>query len=122
MRGHRYLIIVIIILGALLKGEIAYSEVVYTIGDLADAIYKAEGESKASHAYGILAHYKHTTPRQACINTIHSAKHRFLSQTKEKDFIHFLSLTYCPIGASNDPQGLNVNWERNVKALLRKGD
>lgn len=83
---------------------------------LADAIFHAENSK--THPYGILAHYKHTTPRQACINTINSAKRRFDKQTKEKDFIHFLSLTYCPIGASNDPLGLNVNWERNVKYFL----
>ena len=86
---------------------------------LADAIFKAEGGSKTRHPYGILAHYKHTTPRQACLNTIASARRRFAKQTKETDFIHFLSLTYCPIGASNDPTGLNRNWEKNVRKFMK---
>lgn len=83
------------------------------VNKLADAIGRAENSK--THPYGILAHYKHTTPRQACINTInHSLKH-FNEQSKEKDFIVWLSRTYCPIGAKNDPTGLNKNWVKNVK-------
>lgn len=86
---------------------------------LADAIRIAEGVN-SRHPYGILAHYKTTTPRQACKNTIlHSLKH-FNEQSKEKDFILWLSKTYCPIGASNDPTGLNKNWTRLVKYFLVK--
>lgn len=90
----------------------------YTDNQIANAIYKAEGGAKTNHPYGILTKYKTTTPRQACINTIKSARVRFSKQTKEKDFIHFLSLTYCPIGAKNDPTGLNKNWVKNVKFFL----
>jgi hypothetical protein len=78
---------------------------------LANAIYKAEGGAKTSHPYGILAHYKHTTPRQACINTIRHALRDFTNG----DFISFLGSRYCPVGAKNDPTGLNKNWIKNVK-------
>lgn len=81
---------------------------------IADAIYKAEGGAKTSHPYGILAHYKITTPRQACLNTIAHARRDF----KGGDFIEFLGSRYCPIGASNDPMGLNKNWIGNVKYFL----
>ena len=87
----------------------------YSNEELANAIYKAENSK--SHPYGILTHYKTTTPRQACINTIKSSKKRFALQTKEKDFIHFLSLTYCPIGCDND-NGTNKFWVKNVKWFL----
>ncbi len=90
----------------------------YTNDQIANAIYKAENSK--THPYGILTHYKHTTPRQACLNTIKSALKRFAKQTKEKDFIHFFSLTYCPIHAKNDPHNLNINWERNVKFFLQR--
>lgn len=106
----------IIVLLAGCRKPVYAKPITYTNEQIANAIYKAEN-SKA-HPYGILAHYKHTTPRQACLNTIKSAQKRFAKQTKEKDFIHFLSLTYCPIGASNDPRGLNKNWVRNVKYFL----
>lgn len=87
---------------------------------LADAIYLAEGGAKTSHQYGILKKYKTTTPRQACINTINSGIKRFNKQTREKDFIVFLSRTYCPIGALNDPNNLNVNWVKNVKYFYNR--
>ena len=82
------------------------------IDRLANAIYKAEGGARTKHPYGILAKYKTTTPRQACINTIKSNLKRW---NGKGDFIDALGKVYCPIGASNDPKGLNKNWTRNVK-------
>jgi hypothetical protein len=87
------------------------------IEKLADAIYYAEGGAKTAHPYGILTHYKHTTPRQACINTI---KHALKDYDGASSFIEFLGKRYCPIGAQNDPTGLNVNWVKNVTYLYNK--
>jgi len=36
------------------------------------------------------------------------------------DFITFLGNRYCPVGAENDPTGLNNNWIKNVKSWVRK--
>ena len=86
------------------------------INRLCEAIHKAEGNDN----YGILTKYKHTSPRQACINTI---KHRIRDYNNNKetgDFIDYLGKTYCPVGASNDPNGLNKNWVRNVKYYYYK--
>ena len=83
---------------------------------IADAIYKAAGGAKTKYPYGILTKYKHTTSRQACINTI---RHAHKDWTGKGDFIEFLGGRYCPIGAKNDPKGLNVNWIRNVKHFLK---
>ena len=77
---------------------------------LANAIYRAENSK--SFPYGIMHHYKHTTPRQACLNTI---RHRIGEWNGEGDFIAYLGRTYAPIGAGNDPQGLNINWIKNVR-------
>ena len=79
------------------------------------AIYKAEGGSRTKHPYGILAKYKTTTPKQACINTVNSAIKRYKSDSKGMEFIPFLGMTYCPVGAANDPNGLNKNWVPNVR-------
>ncbi len=92
-------------------------EVNYTNEQIANAIYKAEGGAKTKHPYGILTKYKTTTPRQACINTIKHAKKDWNGQV---DFIIFLGNRYCPIGAKNDPTGLNKNWVKNVKYFLVK--
>jgi hypothetical protein len=87
---------------------------------LADAIYKAEGGAKASHEYGILAHYKHTTPRQACINTINNQIKRHEKHKCGKDFLVCLRDRYAPLKASNDPKNLNANWLKNVKYFYEK--
>ena len=87
---------------------------------IVNAIYRAEGGMKTRHPYGILAKYKHTTPRQACFNTVRSARQRFAKQAVERDFVVFLAQTYCPIGAANDPGGLNRHWIKNVKYFLAK--
>lgn len=91
------------------------AEVVYSDEQIANAIYKAEGGAKTSHPYGILAHYKKTTPRQACINTIRHARRDWNNQG---DFIRFLQQRYAPIGVANDPRGLNRNWYGNVTKFL----
>jgi len=87
----------------------------FTNDQIADAIYKAEGGEKTRHPYGILAHYKHTSPRAACINTIRHARRDW---NEKGDFISFLGSRYCPVGAANDPRGLNRNWIGNVKHFL----
>lgn len=95
----------------LMLNTVAYAEVI-NVDKLADAIYIAEGGANTSHPYGILKKYKVTTPRQACINTIN---HGLKNWDKRGDFIEFLGSRYCPVGAKNDPTGLNKNWIRNVK-------
>lgn len=87
---------------------------------LATAIYEAEGGGKTIHPYGILKKYKTTTPRQACINTIKTNLKKFKKQNKETNFIVFMSKTYAPIGAKNDPNNLNKNWVKNVKHFYYK--
>jgi hypothetical protein len=82
------------------------------IPKLADSIYLAEGGAKTSHPYGILAKYNHTTPRQACINTINHALRDF----KGGDFIVFLGSRYCPPNA----HPLNQNWIKNVRYFYER--
>jgi len=92
------------------------SEQNYTDDQIANAIYKAEGGAKTRHPYGILVKYKTTTPRQACINTI---KHARKDWNGKGSFIAFLGSRYCPVGAKNDPTGLNKNWIGNVRKFLK---
>jgi hypothetical protein len=99
------------------RAETINAPVAVNIEKLATAIYYAEGGTATAHPYGILAHYKTTTPRQACINTI---KHALRDWNGQGDFIAFLGSRYCPVGAKNDPTGLNKNWVKNVKKLYAK--
>ena len=95
----------------------------YTDAQIANAIYRAEGGVKTKHPYGILKRYRTTTARQACLNTIKNHRKRHASHDCGLDFIECLGGRYCPtIGATNDPQGLNKNWIKNVKYFLTKGN
>ena len=89
----------------------------YTVEQIANAIYKAEGGAKTKYPYGILKKYKKTTPRQSCIKTI---KHAQKDWDGKGDFVEFLGSRYCPVVAKNDPKGLNRNWVKNVKYFLVK--
>ena len=89
----------------------------YNVERLADAIYKAEGGAKTRHPYGILQKYKHTTPRQACINTIRSKHREWVRLGSKGDYLVYLASRYAPIGVANDPTNLNKNWLNNVKKL-----
>lgn len=100
----------------------AHAEV-YDSNDIADAIYIAEGGSRAVKPYGVLSVPCHSEQecRNVCLNTVENTFTRWQADGSQGDFLEALSRRYCPIGASNDPQGLNRNWLGNVKRLLAKG-
>jgi hypothetical protein len=112
--GLRRVVFSFLLFSSLFFPNLSYA---YTPDQLANAIYKAEGSK--SHPYGILTHYKHTTPRQACLNTIAHARRDW---NGKGDFLLFLQRRYAPIGAKNDPKGLNKNWLKNVKYWLVNND
>lgn len=70
---------------------------------LADSILKAEG----SPNYGILAHYRHVSFKQACINTCQHKYEQWLANGRPGDFIDYLSTKYCPKD--------HKIWARNVR-------
>ena len=87
---------------------------------LADAIYLAEGGSKAKRPYGILTVKckTHAEYRRVCLNTIRNAYNRW---NKKGDFVDFLAKTYAPTeGVSSSTSKLNKNWPKNVKHFLDK--
>lgn len=90
----------------------------YTDEQLANAIHKAEG----TWTYGIktVNCASEESCRQICLRTIKNNKKRFTQygHRQHPDFISFLGSRYCPIGAGNDPQGLNRNWLKNVRFFL----
>ena len=113
----RYILILLILISGLAYADIDY----YSVKDevIVNAIYKAEGGEKAKYPYGIVS-IKTDNPRKVCLNTVRNNKKRFMAQTKYNDYIEFLGSRYCPIGASNDPKGLNKNWVKNVKYFINK--
>jgi len=60
-----------------------------------------------------------------CVRTVEANMGRWKRLSKEKrkgytDFIDFMGDRYCPVGAENDPNGLNANWERNVRFFYNR--
>jgi hypothetical protein len=87
---------------------------------VANAIYLAEGGSKAKRPYGILTVKCKTESeyRRVCLNTIRNSYKRW---NKKGDFIDFLATTYSPTkGVSHSTAKLNKNWPKNVKHFLDK--
>jgi hypothetical protein len=94
---------------------------------LADAIYVAEGGTKARVPYGVLsikppANVK--TPeqlkawaRRITLNSIANNWRRWESAGRPGTFVKFIATRWCPPSA--DPQG-HTNWVRNVTKLLGK--
>jgi hypothetical protein len=52
--------------------------------------------------------------------TVRNYLNKFKKDPKNKDFISYLASKYAPIGAENDPNRLNENWERNVKRYYKQ--
>ena len=110
INSYRHFIGQICIILALMAGN-AYGQTV-SAERLANAIYKAE--NRKTWPYGIKHHYKHTSPRQACLNTI---ARRLRSWNGKGDFVVYLGKTYSP-------PSINPNWVRLVHWELehqRKG-
>lgn len=88
---------------------------------LVNAIYRAEGGAATRHPYGVLTKYKHTSPRQACINTLRSKHKAWVKAGKPKTYLEFLRDRYAPISnCANDPTKLNRNWLKNVRHFLEQ--
>lgn len=117
------LMLAVLLITLLVIKGCAYGDVVktdniagYSSDQWADAIRHAEGNSN----YGVLAHYKHTTYRQACINTVKHQYRIWNQQGQRERFLLYLSRKYCPVGCDND-NGTNKFWVKNVSYWLRKG-
>ena len=95
----------------------------FTDEQIVNAIFKAEGGYKATYLYGIVSvpYENEAEARQICFNTVRNNRVRFANQTKYTDYLEFLASRYCPIGADNDPRGLNKNWLGNVRYFLNNG-
>lgn len=83
---------------------------------MADAVYQAEGGSKAKAPYGVLS-IKTKNPEEARKITINSARNNFkrwVDAGKPGTYVEFMANRWVPKSA--DPKG-NANWIKNVPAI-----
>ena len=114
-----FFIIVFTAIVVLISGCAQASDTIegYTLPQWVEAIHKAEGNDN----YGILSIKceKGEGCRKICANTVRNNYKRWLKTEQTDTFIHFLANRFAPLQASNDPDNLNVNWERNVSFFLQ---
>ena len=92
------------------------------LAPIVSAIRYAENGSKGRE-YGILhPRVKPTYRSQAgwCAKTVQNNYDRWIKAGRKGDFISFLGSRYCPIGADNDPNGLNAHWIHNVTHYVKQ--
>ena len=73
--------------------------------------------------YGILhPRCKPTYRSQAgwCAATVQKNFDRWTKAGRHGAFLEFLGRVYCPVGADNDPTGLNRHWVKNVKYYVTR--
>jgi len=92
----------------------------FTNEEIANAIFKAEGGYKATYLYGIrsVPYEDEAEARRICLNTIRNQRKRHANHECDLTYLECLAKRYCPIGADNDPKGLNKHWLGNVKHFL----
>jgi len=86
------------------------------------AIRYAENGGKGRE-YGILHKRVGPTYRSQagwCAATVQKNYDRWVKAGRKGEYLAFLAKRYCPIGADNDPNGLNHNWLRNVRKLRKR--
>ena len=94
------------------------------------AIRKSENGAKDHLAFGIIdpgcATDSYSEQAGWAICTVVKNYHRWLGKDKGnklksvEDFIPYLGAKYCPVGAKNDPTGLNAHWVKNVLFWYKK--
>jgi len=92
------------------------------LAPIVTAIRYAENGGKGRE-YGILHKRCPKTYRgQAgwCAATVQKNYDRWVKAGKRGEFIDFLGRVYCPVGAENDPTGLNKHWTKNVRHFVSR--
>ena len=100
--------------------EAAVSKVVCPdVPKLVEAIGKAENSRR--YPYGIIAKRRLTVAeaRRWCENTVRRRLAEWHRAGRPGHPVDWIARTYAPLGASNDPRGLNRHWANNVKRLLK---
>ena len=85
------------------------------VDKLVEAIGKSENSQK--YPYGIKSINTHGNvdyAKKLCRQSVLNNIKRWERAKKPEGFVLFMSRRYCPINAPDDPNGLNVNWTKNV--------
>jgi len=89
---------------------------------MADVIYKIEGAEKTRHPFGVLSVpcKGYDECRRITVNSLKNSWKRYQKTDKTIPFDQHFANRWCPVGAENDPQGLNKNWLYNFRFYMEK--
>ena len=93
----------------------------YSHDEITEAIGKAENSVR--YPYGIKSIDTNgdvAYARRICMNSVRNNERRWINAGRPGCFIEFMSRRFCPIGAPDDPTGLNKHWSSNVKYFLTR--
>jgi len=96
-------------------------ECVRTLAPIVAAIRYAENGK--TYQYGIIHKRcpKGYRPQAGwCAATVQKNYDRWIKAGAKGEFITYLGGIYCPIGADNDPTGLNKHWIKNVNKFNKR--
>lgn len=92
--------------------------------DLDPALLQAVVQAEGNIVKAVQCSLPGITTRQAALEVLaRSAAHAlcdFAKQHHADEFVQFWGARWAPVGAANDPHGLNANWSVNVLALWLK--
>lgn len=87
------------------------------------AIRYAEN-GRMGREYGVLhpkaLNKSYRTQAGWCAATVQKNYDRWVAAGSKGDYIAFLGARYCPVGADNDPKGLNKHWIGNVTKFAKR--
>lgn len=82
----------------------------YSDDQIVQAIFYAEGGSRAQYLYGIrsVRYANAQEARRICANTVRNNRARYAryGHRTHRTYLEFLASRYCPVGANNDRAGL----------------
>ena len=92
------------------------------LGPIVAAIRYSENGGKGRE-YGIIHKRCPKTYRDQagwCAATVQKDYDRWIKAGSKGRFLVYLGAKYCPVGAKNDPNGLNKYWVKNVTKFSKK--
>lgn len=111
----------LIILSLLLCCRIAWADITpytYTPEQICDAVWHAEGGGDAAYKYGIRSvEYRDTEDaREICLRSARNNIKRYTRYGHKNfdDYLRFFANRWAPVGAKNDPKGLNKYFYKNL--------
>lgn len=97
----------------ILIATVASAEPFYSTVEICDAIFMAEGGTKADYFYGIrsVPYRDISEAQQICFNTVRNNRKRWKNAGSKGEFIDFLASKYCPSD--------KIIWAKNVRWFIK---